>query len=139
MTRPWTQAQRAAGPGRGRPITLPAARLDITEPKLANDITEPSPTNDMADPTPSALPRPHTERALPTDPTEPTLPTDPIDSTDPRLAMLRIESSDAMDHFDDMSAVSHPVATDLRQQVGCTLPDDHARSLRMATDDARHD
>ncbi len=57
------------------------------------------------------------ESALPIDPIEPTLPTDPIDSVDPRLAMLKNESSDRIDHFDDMASacrVSH-----VRDEPGC--------------------
>lgn len=99
---PCAPAQRAAEPGRAQPITPPEALLDITEP---------NPMNDMADPTPSALATLQSERALPIEPTESTLPTDPIESTDPRLAMLRNESSDAMDHLDDMSSVCRAVGS----------------------------
>ncbi len=67
--------------------------------------------NDMADPTPSALATLQSETALPIDPTDSTLPTDPIESTDPRLAMLRNESSDAMDHLDDMPQVCRDVGS----------------------------
>ncbi len=111
-TRPCAPAQRDAGPGRAEPSTLPAALLDITEP---------NPTNDIADPTPSALATLQSEKALPIDPTEPTLPTDPIDSTDPRLAMLRNESSDAMDHLDGMSSVCRAVSSRDRrpERVSC--------------------
>lgn len=60
---------------------------------------------DITDPTASELATLQTERALPIDPKEPTLPTEPIDRIDPRLAMLKKESSEAMDHLEAMPSV----------------------------------
>lgn len=93
MIKPWVPAQTAAGPGRGAPMTVPAAVLDIIDPRV---------TADIADPIDNTLAALHSDKALPTEPIEPTLPTDPTDRTDPRLATLRIESVEAMDHLDDM-------------------------------------
>lgn len=93
MIKPWAPAHTAAGPGRDEPMTAPAAVLDIIDPRV---------TADIADPIDNTLAALQSDKALPTEPIEPTLPTDPTDRTDPRLATLRIESVEAMDHLDDM-------------------------------------
>ena len=56
----------------------------------------------------------------PMDPIDKALPTDPMLSTDPRLAMHRIESSEAMDHFDDIRQLSHHRGGALRFPGGPT-------------------
>lgn len=92
-TTPCTPARRLTDPRPRTPMTLPAAVADITEP---------SPRNDIAELALSALAVLNAEKALPIDPIEPTLPTEAIDSVEPRLAMLRNESVQAIDHFEDM-------------------------------------
>ena len=74
-----------------------------TPPALADDISEPALAADMMEAQLAAEP---TEKADATDPMEPMdkkLPTEPTLNVELRLAMDRIESSEAMDHFDAMS------------------------------------
>lgn len=76
------------------PCTSPAAAADITDPALAADIR---------DPALAAEAMLKADAIDPMDPIDKALPTDPMLSTDPRLAMHRIESSEAMDHFDGIA------------------------------------
>lgn len=70
----------------------------MTPPACFADMIDPIPRADIAHPTLSALATLNAENALPIDPIEPKLPIEPIDSIEERLQMLRIESSDAIDH-----------------------------------------
>ena len=91
------------------PCTAPDAAADITDPALAADIK---------DPALAAEPMLKADANEPMDPIDKALPTDPMLSTDPRLAMHRIESSEAMDHFDDIRQLSHHRGGALGFQVG---------------------
>jgi hypothetical protein len=91
----WT-AVRTSPPG----AFVPAV---ITPPRLAADMIDPRLAALSTDAALDAVPTPSTDVTEPIDPIEAKLPTDPMLSALPRLAMDRIEFSEAIDHFDGMA------------------------------------